>query len=137
MAYAPKRTAEAAQAACNAMTALLNAGTLKIYTVGSGVPATAATAITDQVLLATLTLGNPAFGNADASGVATANAITGDTSADATGTAAFFRLLTSGGASRFQGLVGTSGCDLNLNSISIQIGAAVDVTSLTITESLG
>src|SRR5688572_27759794 len=102
MANSPKRTNEAANAACDAMAALLNGGTLKIYTVGSGIPATAATAITDQVLLATLTLGNPAFGAAVA-GVATANAITGDTSADATGTASFYRLLTSGGASRFQG----------------------------------
>lgn len=137
MPSAPKRTAEAAQAACDAMTALLNSGSLKIYTVGSGVPATAATAITDQVLLATLTLGNPAFGAADANGMATANAITGDSSADDTGTAAFFRLLTSGGASRFQGLCGTSGSDLNLNSVAIQIGAAVGVTSLTLTEGLG
>jgi hypothetical protein len=136
MAQSPKRTAEAANAACDAMAALLNGGTLKIYTAGSGVPATAADAITDQVLLGTLTLGNPAFGSA-ANGVATANAITGDTSADATGTAAFFRLLTSGGASRVQGLCGTSGSDLNLNSVSIQSGAAIDVTSLTLTESLG
>lgn len=136
MANSPKRTAEAANAACDAMTALVNGGTLKIYTVGSGVPATASAAITDQVLLATLTLANPAFGSAS-SGVATANAITGDTSADATGTASFFRLLTSGGSSRFQGLCGTSGSDLNLNTTSIVSGAQVDVTSLTITEGLG
>jgi hypothetical protein len=119
------------------MTALLNSGKLNIYAIGSGVPVTAATAITDQPLLAELTLGNPAFGNADANGVAAANAITGDTSANLTGTAAFFRLLTSGAASRFQGLVGTSGCDLNLNSIAIQADADVEVTSLTITEGLG
>lgn len=136
MANAPKRTNEMANAACDAMAVLLNAGTLKIYTVGSGVPATAATAISDQVLLATLTLGNPAFGSA-AAGVATANAITGDTAADATGTASFYRLLTSGGSSRVQGLCGTSASDLNLNTVSIVSGAQVDVTALTLTESLG
>lgn len=136
MANSPKRTNEAANAACDAMAALVNGGTLKIYTVGSGVPATAATAISDQVLLATLTLNGTAFGAAVA-GVATANAITGDTSADATGTASFFRLLTSGGSSRFQGLCGTSASDLNLNTLSIVSGAQVDVTSLTLTDGLG
>lgn len=136
MANAPKRTNEAANAACDAMAALVNGGTLKIYAVGSGVPATAATAITDQPLLATLTLGSPAFASAVA-GVATANTITGDSAADATGTASFFRLLTSGAASRFQGLCGTSGSDLNLNTTSIVANAQVDVTSLTLTESLG
>jgi hypothetical protein len=136
MANSPKRTNEAANAACDAMAALLNSGTLKIYAVGSGVPATAATAITDQPLLATLTLSATAFGGAVA-GVATANAITGDTSADATGTASFFRLLTSGAASRCQGLCGTSASDLNLNTLSIVAGAQVEITSLTLTESLG
>ena len=136
MANSPKRSNEAANAACDAMAALVNGGTLKIYSVGSGVPATAATAITDQVLLATLSLNATAFGAAVA-GVATANAIVGDSSADATGTASFFRLLTSGAASRIQGLCGTSASDLNLNSLAFQAGAAVDVTALTLTESLG
>jgi hypothetical protein len=136
MAYAPKRSAAAANAACDAMTALLNNGTIKIYTVGSGVPATVATAISDQTLLGTLTMAADAFGDAVA-GVATAASITGDTSADATGTASFFRILTSGGTATFQGLCGTSGSDLNLNSTSIVIGAAIDITSLTLTESLG
>jgi hypothetical protein len=136
MANSPKRSAAAANAACDAMAALLNSGTLKIYTVGGGVPATVATAISDQVLLATLTLNATAFAGAS-SGVATANAITGDSAADATGTASFFRLLTSGGTATCQGLCGTSGSDLNLNTLSLVSGAQVDVTSLTLTESLG
>lgn len=136
MANSPKRTVEAANAACDAMAALVNGGTLKIYAVGSGVPAAAATAITDQPLLATLTLANPAFAAAVA-GVATANAITGDSSADAAGTASFFRMLTSGGAARCQGLCGLSGSDLNLNTLNIAAGAQIDVTSLTLTELLG
>lgn len=136
MATSPKRSAAAANAAVDAMTALVNGGTLKIYSAGSGVPASVATAITDQTLLATLTLANPAFGSGS-NGVATANTITGDSSADATGTASFFRILNSGGTAVFQGLCGTSGCDLNLNTTSLVSGAQVDVTSLTLTEGLG
>ncbi len=138
MANSPKRSAAAANAACDAMTALLNvggAGTIKIYTAGSGVPATVATAISDQVLLGTLTLSATSFG-ASSAGVATANSITGDTSADATGTASFFRLLNNAGTAVLQGLCGTSASDLNLNTLSIVSGAAIDITSLTITESL-
>lgn len=139
MAYAPKRSAAMANAACDAMVDLLNSGLLKIYAVGSGVPASVADAITDQPLLAELTLNATAFGNAGASnpGEAIAGAITGDTTANNTGTASFFRISTSGGVASFQGLCGTSGSDLNLNSTAIQAGAAVDVTSLTITEGLG
>lgn len=136
MAYGPKRSAAAANAACDAMTALLNSGTVRIYAVGSGVPANVATAITDQPLLGTLTLAADAFGDSSG-GVATAAAITGDTSADATGTASFFRIFTSGGTAAFQGLCGTSGSDLNLNTTSIVAGAAIDITALTITEGLG
>lgn len=136
MAYAPKRSAAAANAACDAMAALLNGGSIKIYTVGSGVPATVAAAISDQVLLATLPLSATAFGSAS-SGVATANTITSDSAADATGTAAFFRGVNSGGTAVVQGLVGTSGADMNLNSVSLQSGATVSITSWTLTESLG
>lgn len=136
MAYDPKRSTEAANAGCDAMAALVNSGLLRIYSVGSGVPATVNTAITDQTLLAELTMNATAFGAA-VDGVATANAITADSSANATGTASFFRICTSGGAARFQGLCGTSGSDLNLNTLSIVSGASVSVTSLTLTEDLG
>lgn len=133
MANNPKRTAAAANAAADAMAALCNGGTLRIY---SGTqPASAATAASGT-LLAELTLGSPAFGSAS-NGVATANAITGDTSADATGTAGWFRVRNSSGTAVFDGEVGTSGADLNLSSTSIQSGAEVNVTSLTITESMG
>ena len=62
-----------------------------------------------------------------------ANAITQDSSADATGTAAFFRILNSAGTTTYaQGTVGTSGSDLNLNTTSIVLGGPISVTSLTI-----
>jgi hypothetical protein len=108
-----------------------NSGKLRIY--DGSQPANPDTAITSQVLLAELTLNATAFGNAS-NGVATANAITGAT-AGATGTATWFRITQSNGTSVIaDGSVGTSGCDLNLNSVAIQSGATVNVTSLTLTQ---
>jgi hypothetical protein len=70
--------------------------------------------------------------------VLTFNAITSDTSADATGTAAFYRALKSDGTSVvMDGSVGTSSADLVLNSTAIQSGAQVDVTSFAVTVSKG
>jgi hypothetical protein len=102
-------------------------GLLRIYD-GSR-PATGGTATT---LLAELTL-NATFAAAASSGVLTLNAITSDSSANATGTATWFRIVTSGGTHVIDGNVSTSGSDLNLNTTSIVSGAAVAVTSFTIT----
>lgn len=81
--------------------------------------------------VATLTFGTPAFGAA-ASGVATANAITSDTSATG-GTAAKFAFVTSGAADIVLGAVSTSGSDINLSSVSITAGDTVSISSLTYT----
>lgn len=57
-----------------------------------------------------------------------------DTSANATGTATYFRILNSGASTTFiQGTVGTSGADLNLSSTSITSGASVSITGFTLT----
>ena len=56
-----------------------------------------------------------------------------DSSANATGTATWFRVVTSGGTFVIDGNVGTSGSDLNLNTTSIVIGGPVQITSFTIT----
>jgi hypothetical protein len=108
-------------------TAVGASGLLRFYD-GSR-PATGGTATT---LLAELTL-NATFAAAASSGVLTLNAITSDSSANATGTATWFRIVTSGGTHVIDGNVGTSGSDLNLNTTSIVSGAAVAVTSFTIT----
>jgi hypothetical protein len=93
-------------------------------------PATGGTATT---LLAELTC-NSTFAPAASSGVLTLNAITSDTSANATGTATWFRIVQSGGSTHvLDGTVGTSGADLNLNTVSIVSGATVAVSSFTIT----
>lgn len=109
-------------------TALGGSALLRIYS-GSR-PATGGAATT---LLAELTC-NATFAPSASSGVLTLNAITQDSSADATGTASWFRLLTSGAAAQIDGNVGTSGSDLNLTTTSIVATQPVSVTSFTITD---
>ena len=124
----------ARQAACNAIVDLLDAGagagTLEIRTGSAPDPDVAATG----TLLGTVTYQDPAFGNADTDGIATANTpLTDDTSADATGIAGYFRAEDSDGNCVFQGTVGTSGADLNLNPVSIEPGDNIEVSSQTFT----
>ena len=83
-------------------------GLLRIYDATGGVPASANTALTTQVLLAELAC-SATFAPAASAGVLTASAISNDASANATGTAAFYRLTTSGGTCVIQGTAGTSG----------------------------
>lgn len=136
MANAPSITAAAANAVADAVVDLVDAGAaagkLKIY--DGTAPADAGTALSGNTLLAELAMSDPAFGAA-ANGVATANTITDDSSADATGTATFFRVTDSNDVVIFQGEVGTSGSDLNLDSTSISAGVTVSVSSLTYTQS--
>lgn len=115
----------------NALGPLANSGLLRIYS-GSQ-PASPETAIGAQTLLAELELNATAFGAA-ANGVITANAITDDDDADASGTAAWYRLVKSDGVTvLWDGSVGTSNADLVLNSVAIQQHARVSVTSFTYT----
>lgn len=93
-------------------------------------PATGGTATNK---LAELTC-NATFAPGASGGVLTLNAITNDSSADATGTATWFRIVKSDGSTFvLDGNVGTSGSDLNLNTTSIVVGGPVAVTSFTIT----
>ena len=93
-------------------------------------PATGGTATT---LLAELTC-NATFAPSASGGVLTLNAITQDSSANATGTATWFRIVQSNGTTFvLDGNVGTSGSDLNFNSVSFVAGGTVSVSSFTIT----
>lgn len=95
-------------------------------------PATGGAATT---LLAELTC-NATFAGAAASGVLTLNAITQDSSANATGTATWFRIVQSGGSTHvMDGSVTASGGggDMELSSTSIVSGGTVSITSATIT----
>lgn len=122
------------QAACDAIVdgvdAGAGAGTLQIRTGSAPDPDVAATG----TLLATLTFSDPAFGAADTDGIATANSITQDSSADATGTAAHFRVLDSDSNLIWQGSVTATGGggDLELTTVSITSGQPVSVTSMTL-----
>lgn len=133
MALNPKRTNAVVNSLCDTMAALLNTGYIRIY---DGTQATNAdTALGAQTLLAELRFGATAFGAAS-NGVATANAITADSSANATGTATWFRCLKSDGTTVvFDGSVGTSAADLVLTTTSIVSGASVSITTMTLTES--
>ena len=100
------------------------------------------TAIGAQVLLATLTGSDPMFGAASDSnpgGLLTASAITSDSSADATGTASWFRIRATGSGADdvADGTCGTSGSDLNFNTVSITSGSTVAITAFTVTMSEG
>ena len=106
-----------------------NAALLRIYD-GSR-PATGGAATT---LLAELTCGTP-FAAAAVNGVLTLGAITQDASANATGTATWFRIVKADGTTHvMDGNVGTSGSDLNLTTTSIVATQPVSVTSFVITE---
>jgi hypothetical protein len=94
-------------------------------------PATGGTATT---LLAELTC-NATFAPAAVNGVLTLNAITQDSSANATGTATWFRIVQSDGSTHvLDGSVGTSGSDLNLTTTSIVATQPVSVSSFILTE---
>jgi hypothetical protein len=104
------------------------AGLMRIY--DGTRPATCGAATT---LLAELTHSDPCAGAA-AGGVLTFSAITPDASANATGTATWYRDVDSTGTCCVDGNVGTAGSDLNLNTTSINVGVQVAVTSKTYTE---
>ena len=115
----------------DAITARLNSGKLRLY---SGTrPATPDTALSGNTLLAELTYNATAFGAA-VNGVATANAITQDSAADASGTATFARSVESDGTTVvLDQEVGTSGANVNLNTVAIGAGAPVSITAMTLT----
>jgi hypothetical protein len=136
MALNTQTSDASANAAVNAICALANGGSLKIYS--GAQPANANTAASGT-LLATLAMSATAFANA-ANGVANANAITGAMAA-ATATAGWFRVYKSDGTTAvFDGSVGVNDqptvgdrYNLSLNSIAIQVGATVAVSGLSYT----
>ena len=109
------------------ITALIDAGAtgglIRIY--DGARPATGGAATT---LLAELAFSTTSFPAASA-GSMTASAITDDSSANATGTATWFRVVDDLATFVFDGDVGTSGSDLNLNTTSISSGGTVSITS--------
>jgi hypothetical protein len=113
-------------------------GAINIYS--GTIPANADADVGAGTLLATLTF-SAAWLGAASSGTSTLAAITSDTNVDASGTAAWFRIhdVSEGptGASatkkRIDGTVGTSGADLNFNTVTFVAGGTAAISSFTIT----
>jgi hypothetical protein len=134
MALNPKTGVSARNAALDAaFPSALNSGHLLIL--DGTQPTDADTALGSQVTLADLSLNSTAFAAAS-SGSKAANAITQDSSANATGTAAWGTIVASSRstAGTLDFSVGTSGANLNMNSVAISSGAAVSCSSFTITQ---
>ncbi len=108
----------ARNAACDAIAALHNSGTLEFQT-------------SADAEVATVTFGSTAFGAAS-SGTATANSITPDSSATG-GTTTKFVTKTSGAAQILSGTVGTSAADIIIDNTVVGAGVTVALTSFTIT----
>lgn len=126
-----------AKTLADALGGAFDGGTAAIITIYTdSQPTDPDTAIGAQTLLATLTMSATAFGAATdgaPGGLITADTITDDSEADATGTAAWFRILDQAGGNVIcDGECGTSGADLNFNTLSFTAGSAVSITSLTI-----
>lgn len=119
--------------AISAVAALLNAGALRIYSSDSADPDSAATG----TLLAELVMNATAFQTATDDGTnasVVANAITQDSNANASGTAAHWRAFNSSGTMVLKGTVsGTGGGgELQLNNTAIVAGGIVSISSMTL-----
>lgn len=129
----------AAKAACDAIVDLLDAGAgAATVEIRSGAAPTNCEDADSGTLLAVLTCSDPAFGSAaDANpgGRATASAVTSDSSANNTGTAAHFRAKDSNGVVVTQGDVTATGGGgaMEINSTSVVAGVEVAITSWTFT----
>lgn len=97
-------------------------------------PAGPGTAITTQNLLATFTGNASGFGSVSG-GVLTASAVA-STTASASGTATWFRILTSGGTAVIDGTAGLAADadDMTLTANPLTSGQTINFTSLTLTE---
>lgn len=118
----------ARNAAVDAVCSQLNVngpGKINLYT--GAKPATPSDGTSaGNTLLASFTLGNPAFAAA-LTGQANINAVASVT-AVGTGTATWFRAQTANSSGVFDGSVGTSGAELNLSSTSVVTGGTVSIT---------
>lgn len=145
MANNPYFSDNAVSVALVAVGHLVDGGNITIY---SGTqPNDANTALSGNTALAVCNLSATAFNNSgvtysggDPGGgggpgryaTLPANAITSGTGV--MGAATWFRCYNSSEVGVFDGTVGTSGCDLNLNTTSISTGSTVAITSFSLTQ---
>lgn len=138
MANAAYITNAVAIAMMTAFNTAVDAGTAAVVNIYDGSPPVDAdAALAANNMLAQLTCSSVAFGaptDNNPGAKVTANAITSDASADSTGTASFFRILTqNAGTVCLQGTAGTATADLILNTTAITSGSTVAITAATVT----
>lgn len=119
-------------AACNAIVDAIDTGGAGTIAIRTGAQPTNVGDADAGTLLGTLTFSATAFGNSS-TGTATAASITSDTSADASGTAAHFRIKDGSAAIHSDGTCGTSGTDLVFDNATIVAGGVIAISSLTVT----
>ena len=141
MASAFKLATAVRNAMADAAVDRLNSGTVPIRT---GAPPTNVADASTGTLLGTCTLNATAFGNAGASvaGRADSNAITSDTSADASGDAGHFRVYPNGAgdtAADWQGTAGEAADspDLVFDNKTIVAGGTIAISSIQFTMPIG
>ena len=105
--------------------------TMEFYT--GTQPASPATAITDQVLLGTVTCSDPLGTAAD--GALTFGAITSDSAADASGTATWARQRDGAGVARADWSVSNAAGDgvIKLNTTTIIAGGPIVISAMVVT----
>ena len=130
-----KIATSARNAACDAIVDLVDAGAGAGYCeIRTGAPPTTPATANSGTLLGTCTMSDPAFGAAS-TGVATAAAITSDTSADASGDAGHFRVFDSNNNCIFQGTAGNAGDTPNMtfDNKAIVATGQIAISSMTVT----
>lgn len=128
MSHAPRYSAKRRAAMLDSITAAASSGRLRFY---SGAKPDNADAPITGTLLAELRMNPLAFGSATNASVLTANPITPDTNAAATGNATHYRLWEADGTTPISdGTVGTTeDFDCTMANTAIQIHAAVSCSS--------
>jgi len=138
MALNPHATAALRKLMVDAIIASCASGILRVMSNAGAQPASPEAAIGSSVVLAELTMSATAFVAVAAVSstdyVVAANAITADSSANASGTASWFRLWNAAGTTALlDGTVGVSGCDLNINAVAIVAATTVSATGMSLT----
>ena len=137
MANAFSLTSAVAQGMLNGTGLAEALGTSPLIRIYAGTPpADADAALSSNTQLAELVCAASPFSGFSDTGTAaraTFDTITPDSSADATGTATFFRILNSAGTTvKAQGSADTATADLILNTTAITAGSTVSISSATI-----
>ena len=108
-------------------------GTTPILEIRTGAQPANCAAADSGTVLATMNLPSD-WMSAAASGVKAKLGTWSDVAADAGGTAAHFRLKTSGAVCKMQGSVGQGLGDLSLDNATIVLGQTVTITAFTLTD---